>query len=141
MVNKLVVKSRLALIHDHLSQLKRHAEIGKEQFVEDKDKVAAVESYLRRSLEAIFDIGRHILAKNGGIDLAAEYKGIAKGLGEKKIITRELAEALVEMAGYRNRLVHLYHQIQNDELYDILQADMGDIERFVHEIQQFLAKK
>lgn len=141
MVNKLVVQSRLALINDHLSQLRRHAESGKEQFVEDKDKVAAVESYLRRSLEAVFDVGRHILAKNGGTDLAAEYKGIAKGLGEKKIISRETADTLVEMAGYRNRLVHLYLLIQNDELYDILQTDLGDIERFVNEINQFLAKK
>ncbi len=30
----------------------------------DRRNPAAAESYLRRSLEAIFDIGRHILAKS-----------------------------------------------------------------------------
>lgn len=139
MVNKLVIQSRLALINDYLTQLKRYAKITKENFVEDKDKAAAAESYLRRSLKAIFDIGRHIIARNGGTDLATEYKSIAKGLGEKKIISRELADALVEMAGYRNRLVHLYHIIQNDELYEILQSDLDDLEKFVLEINHFLA--
>jgi uncharacterized protein YutE (UPF0331/DUF86 family) len=35
----------------------------KTAFLADRHKIAAAESYLRRALEALFDIGRHILAK------------------------------------------------------------------------------
>jgi len=46
----------------------------------NKINTAAGESFLRRILEAIFDIGRHILAKRGHLDLSSEYKSIVKGL-------------------------------------------------------------
>lgn len=138
MVNKLVVQNRLALMNDCLEQLGRHATSRREDFVGDKDRVAAAESYLRRALEAAFDIGRHILAKSGGADLATEYKAIAKGLGTKGIVSPELATTLLAMAGYRNRLVHLYHLVQEDELFEILQHDLGDLRAFVREIAAFL---
>jgi len=109
-----------------------------ETFVSDKDRVAAAESYLRRALEAIFDVGRHILAKSGGADLATEYKSIAFGLGAKGVISPELAQSLVSMAGYRNRLVHLYHLVQEDELHEILQNDLSDLEAFSREITAFV---
>ena len=118
--------------------MRRLVKTPKEEFVAEEDTVTASESYLRRSLEAIFDIGRHILAKNGGTDLATEYKSIAKGLGYKKIISAHLSEVLIDMAGYRNRLVYLYHVINSDELYDILYNDLGDIEQFIKEIQAYL---
>jgi len=45
---------------------------------------------------------------------------------------------LMEMAGYRNRIVHFYHEITNEELYAILQNDLKDIEQFVSEIGKFI---
>ena len=139
MISKLVVQSRLALINDCLTQLHRLSTLSLETFISDKDRVAAAESYLRRALEAIFDVGRHILAKSGGADLATEYKGIANGLGSKGVISPELAKSLVAMAGYRNRLVHLYHLVQEDELYEILQNDLGDLEAFSREVTAFVS--
>jgi len=138
-ISKLVVQSRLALINDCLTQLHRLSTLSLETFISDKDRVAAAESYLRRALEAIFDVGRHILAKSGGADLATEYKGIANGLGSKGVISPELAKSLVAMAGYRNRLVHLYHLVQEDELYEILQNDLGDLEAFSREVTAFVS--
>lgn len=138
MINKNLIYSRLALTQDYLQQMHRLAALPKESFLENKDTVAAAESYLRRTLEAVFDISRHIVAKSGNTDLAAEYKAIAKALGDKKIITPGLSAVLCEMAGYRNRLVHLYHMIENEELYEILQADLPDIEQFVSEILRYV---
>lgn len=136
-ISKLVVQSRLALINDCLKQLRRLSAVSRVVFVGDIDRVAATESYLRRALEAIFDVGRHILAKSGGADLATEYKSIAYGLGVKGVISPELVKSLVSMAGYRNRMVHLYHLVQEDELYEILQNDLGDLEAFSREVTAF----
>jgi len=140
MINKLLIRNRLALINDYLIQMKRLSKTPKSLFLEDKDLAAAAESYLRRSLEAVFDIGRHIVAKNGGTEMATEYKAIARGLSEKKIISNDLAKSLAEMAGYRNRLVHLYHMIDNEELYGILHNDLGDIKVFLVEINDYINK-
>jgi len=136
-INKPLVLSRLALIADYLVQMQRISKLSKQEFLMQKDTVAAAESYLRRTLEAVFDIGRHIAAKKGGTDLAAEYKGIAKFLADKNIVSRELAGSLVQMAGYRNRLVHLYHLINDEELYEILSNDLSDISRFISDIKRY----
>ena len=88
----------------------------KDEFLQNPHNVAAAESYLRRALEALFDIGRHILARKFAYP-AAEYKEIASGLFEKRILSRKDADLLRQMAGYRNRMVHFYHEISAEELF------------------------
>jgi uncharacterized protein YutE (UPF0331/DUF86 family) len=101
------------------------------------DSPAIAESYLRRSLEAIFDIGRHIIAKTAGKGIV-EYKEIAKNLSKNKVITKALSDRLRLMAGYRNRLVHFYHEVEDKELYLIIKNNLTDIEYFVKQIKTFL---
>ena len=56
------------------------------------------------------------------------------------IVTPSLSEKLVEMAGNRDRLVHLYHMVTDDELYRIVQNNIPDLLRFVREISLYLEK-
>jgi uncharacterized protein YutE (UPF0331/DUF86 family) len=141
MINKTLIGQRLSLILEYYSQLAKFAEKTREEFLADKILVAATESYLRRILESIFDIGRHILAKNTRVDLAQEYKGIAKGLGELKVVNQDLSKKLVQMAGYRNRLVHLYNLVTDEELYHIIKNDLGDIKDFIKCVSDYIAKR
>jgi len=139
MINRLLIQQRLSMIDDFCRELEQLQKMSKEQFLE-KRNTAAAESFLRRSLEAIFDIGRHILAKSGHLDLAGEYKSIAAGLAKQNIITDQLADTLVKMAGYRNRLVHLYHQVTAEELYSIVQQNLADLREFTRQINSCLAR-
>ncbi len=59
----------------------------------------AAESCLRRALEALFDLGRHILAK-GFAEGVTDYKDIAVKLEGHDVITPELGEKMKLMAGY-----------------------------------------
>lgn len=127
----------LRFIETCLQELKPFSEMAKREFLSDKKNPPFVESYLRRSLEAVFDIGRHILAKTYGFR-EIEYKGIAKELGEKEVITKELSGVLQEMAGYRNRIVHFYREVTPEELYDIVVNNLKDLDRFIKEIAAFL---
>jgi uncharacterized protein YutE (UPF0331/DUF86 family) len=140
MLNLILVEQRIALVSGYLSELEKLAATPRQDFLADKVKTAAAESYLRRSLEAIFDAGRHILAKSGHADMAGEYKAIALGLVQQAVVDASLGPALLQMAGYRNRLVHLYNEISDDELYGILGSDLGDIRSFVRQIREFLVK-
>jgi uncharacterized protein YutE (UPF0331/DUF86 family) len=127
----------LSLIQECIVELKKLSMMQKKEFLSDKRNPAAGESYLRRSLEAIFDIGRHLLAKSYGFkDL--EYKKIALELGEKGIVEKEYSRTLMKMAGYRNRMVHLYHEVGPEEIYDILKNHLSDIEQFIEKIAGFL---
>jgi len=108
------------------------------RLADERRNAAAAETFLRRSLEAVFDIGRHILAKTGHGELAQEYKSIARGLGALGAVSGSLAAKLVEMAGYRNRLVHLYWEVTADELYRILQDELDSFVSFVKEVMAYL---
>jgi len=96
-------------------------------FTADTQTAAAAESYLRRSLEALLDLGRHMLAKGFG-EPAAEYKAIATGLERHGVLDAPAARLLRTLAGYRNRMVHFYHELSVDELHDICANQLGDLE-------------
>ena len=96
------------------------------EFLRNRHNVAAAESYLRRSLEALFDIGRHILARKYGLPVV-EYKEIAKRLFEKSVLSADEAEWMRKMAGYRNRMVHFYHEVSAEELHEICLNRLGEI--------------
>jgi uncharacterized protein YutE (UPF0331/DUF86 family) len=113
---------------------------NKEKFLASKHNVAAAESYLRRSLEALFDIGRHILIKRFGTP-ATEYKEIAKGLFEKNILQKEEAGILRKMAGYRNRMVHFYHEISPEELQEICSHHLDEIEMLLGKLTDWVKKE
>jgi uncharacterized protein YutE (UPF0331/DUF86 family) len=97
-------------------------------FQTDSRDVAAAESYLRRALEALLDLGRHVLAK--GLDGGAlEHKQIALALPGAGVVDEECGDTLVEMAGYRDRLTHFYDEVTTAELFDICAHRSADIVR------------
>jgi uncharacterized protein YutE (UPF0331/DUF86 family) len=108
----------------------------KTAFLADRHKIAAAESYLRRALEALFDIGRHILAKRFAYP-ATEYKEIAKGLSDKKVLVEKEAELMRKMAGYRNRMVHFYHEITPEELHEICLYHVNEIKFLADKLVQW----
>ena len=135
-LNIKLIEDRLGFISKAVARLKRLSYLDEQDFLND-DNPAIAESYLRRSLEAIFDIGRHIIAKTAGKGIV-EYKEIASALGDRGVITKQLAERLRLMAGYRNRLVHFYHEVNDKELYLITKSNLADIEDFVKEMRTFM---
>ncbi len=98
-----------------------------DDFTDDPRTVAAAESFLRRSLEALLDLGRHLLAKGFG-EPTSEYKAIPVKLRDAGVLDPDLAALFVEMAGYRNRLTHFYEEVTPQELHRILTQRRGEVE-------------
>lgn len=91
------------------------------------------EHYLRRALEAVFDIAGHIISRYTmpAGKRPSTYKGLALAMAEKKFVSEDFGKiTLVQMAGYRNRMVHFYDEITDQEMYAILQNELSDIETF-----------
>lgn len=107
-------------------------------FTEDPRMVAAGESYLRRALEALLDLGRHVLAKGFGRPVP-EYAAIADALEEEGVLPQERASVLRKMARYRNRMVHFYDEVSPEELYEILTVHRADVETGLTTIETWLS--
>jgi uncharacterized protein YutE (UPF0331/DUF86 family) len=80
-----VVLDRVAWIRGMLDALRRLPASDLDVFLDDERTAAAAESYLRRAIEGLLDLGRHILAKGFGEGLV-EYKEIAAALANRGII-------------------------------------------------------
>lgn len=98
-----------------------------ESFLGDLRTIAAAESYVRRGLEALLDLGRHVLVKGFG-RAVVEYKDIPLQLREVGVLGEREAGLLRDMAGYRNRLVHFYSEVTPQELFYIRSSRLTDIE-------------
>jgi uncharacterized protein YutE (UPF0331/DUF86 family) len=121
-----IISERSAWVRDMLAGLRGLPLASYEEFLADPRNAPAAEYYLRRALEALLDLGRHVLAKGFG-RAPAEYKEIAAALAESGVLDDVMAGKLREMAGFRNRLVHFYDRVSLPELYEICIHDASDI--------------
>jgi uncharacterized protein YutE (UPF0331/DUF86 family) len=131
-IREKVVSERIKWIREMVAGVKSLPQGDFETFRSDPRNVAAAESYLRRGLEALLDLGRHILAKGFGTAVP-EYKEIARELEKLSILSENTASKLRILAGFRNRMVHFYHEITHEELYKISTQELRDIEDVLEE--------
>jgi uncharacterized protein YutE (UPF0331/DUF86 family) len=139
-ISDAVISDRALWVRRMVSSLKALPLQRKQEFLADPRNIAAAESYLRRTLEALFDIGRHILAKGFALP-TSEYKEIAEGLHEKKILSLEEKELLKRMAGYRNRLVHFYHEVGPEELHEVCTLHSDEIIALLNILLKWLRRR
>lgn len=122
-----VVAERIAWVQDMLRSVRKLPLATYEEFCGDPRNLAAAESYLRRALEALLDLGRHILAKGFGVG-GTEYKEIARSLEREGVLSAECAVITRKLAGYRNRMVQFCHEISAQELFEICSLHLQDLE-------------
>lgn len=137
-IDERVVTDKIAVIETMLGSLAGLPKDDLSSFLEDSRTPAAAESFLRRALEALLDLGRHLLAKGFGTPVH-EYAAIADKLREAGVLGDAQAEALRKMAKYRNRMVHFYDEITDDELHDIVTQHLGDFRRILEAISAWIA--
>ena len=114
-------------INDFLQKLNlyviRLREIQKresEDFKNDSMVIAATERIFQLAIESCINISNRILSLeqfNKTVNAPETYADIFRGLYKINIIEEEFSNTLVHMAKFRNRLVHLYWEIEPDELY------------------------
>ncbi len=127
-INKLVSELRKAFTR--LSGLR---ETGKDQFLSSADKIDSVKYNFVVAIEAAIDICNHIVSQNA-FRAPDDYTDCFKVLQEQNIIDEEYLLKLQSMVRFRNRLVHIYWDIDNEKLYEILQNDLPDLELYLKKI-------
>ena len=137
-ISRVVVADKVALVRRMLDGIRSLPLEDLAAFTTDPRMVAAGDSYLRRALEALLDLARHVLAKGFG-RAPAEYGEVARQLGETGVVSPDLAVRLGLMARYRNRMVHFYDEITDAELYQILTKEIGDVENVMVAVTDWVA--
>lgn len=140
MYNEALILERLAIIQKSVKRLKALQEqLSREEFLTNEDAIDIAENRLRRALEALFDLGRHLVVKSG-LGVPADYRSIIEKLKDAQILPADFAQEIIGMAGYRNRLIHEYSKVTPEELYEILEDRLNDLTLFCHYIVSYLEK-
>jgi len=129
---KLVSQMREA--HGHLKRLK---ECERAIFINDPDKIGSAKYHFIVAIEAAIDMCNHLISQNG-YRAPEDYADAFVVLGENRAFEKSFVDELKEMARFRNRLVHIYWQIDENQIYDILQNRLGDFKKFLDQIARFL---
>lgn len=132
------VTAKVELIREMLAGIETLPLASEAEFCADSRMVAAGESFLRRSLAGLLDLGRHVLSKGFG-KVVPDYAAVADELAAQGILPPENAARLRLMARYRNRMVYFYDDVTPGELYGILARERGDVEEILAAIQRWLA--
>jgi uncharacterized protein YutE (UPF0331/DUF86 family) len=135
--NQALIAERIGIIQSSVSRLKKLARTPQEQFCIDEDSVDIAENRLHRALEALFDLGRHLVVKSGA-GVPPDYRSVIEKLKEAQILPIEFAQQITGMAGYRNRLIHEYNKVTPEELYEIIQTRLSDFTIFCKYVVDYL---
>jgi uncharacterized protein YutE (UPF0331/DUF86 family) len=91
----------------NLSILDRLRKYTIDEFVGDPERYGSAERFLHLSIEAINDLGNHMIAdlNLGEVNWQSDIPRI---LFEREYLSRELQDKWIKMIGFKNVLVHKY---------------------------------
>ena len=138
------IKDHLQRLVKYLNALKDIKKHSKEEFLENGILEASSERYLQLSIESCLNIGNRIISLeqfDKEISAPETYADIFRILAKIGVIENEFSDKLVKMAKFRNRLVHIYWDIDKEEMYNIIQTNLGDFEKFIECVIQYYNKK
>lgn len=112
-----------------------------EDFAADKNYFYLASYWLRIAIEGVLTIGTHILSRMPSNGKQKDYTQVILSLVDYDILPQDFAKKIKGMAGYRNRLVHLYWNVSKEEVLNTLQNELSDFQKFIGYIEDFLAKQ
>jgi uncharacterized protein YutE (UPF0331/DUF86 family) len=109
------------------------AMIPDEQFFKDEHKISSVKYNFIAAIEAIIDICNHLISRNK-LRSPEDYADTFAVLCDAGILEKDFSAELMKMARFRNRLVHLYWDVDPKELRFILKTRLSDLDKFLGDI-------
>lgn len=127
------LENKIILINKNLDKLKELKKLSRKDFLADYRNYDSAKYNLQTSIEALIDIGNHIISrKNWGVpETNADTFRI---LAEKDVISKNKLSDFVAMSRFRNMVVHLYQEIDEEEIYRIIENNLEDFTYYIKRI-------
>lgn len=128
LVDRDVFDRRLARLEQLLRDLRAlSGRASRDAFLRDRGLQAQAERWLHLAVECVLDLANHLIADRGW-RTPTTYRETFAVLREQDVIDDELAQALAGWAGLRNVLVHLYLEVDQTRIWQILTRDLDQLE-------------
>ncbi|MGA2929026.1 MAG: DUF86 domain-containing protein [Solirubrobacteraceae bacterium] len=97
------------------------------------DQAFAGRYLVQASAQAAIDVASHVIASSGW-RAPNDFRDAFTVLEEQQVIDAELAERMRALAGLRNRLVHLYADVDDRLVHSSLPEGLDDLSRYAQAI-------
>lgn len=132
-VDKQRLEDKIYFVKKNLKKLYELKKEAKENFISDYRIFDSAKYNLQVSIEALIDIGNHIISREN-FELPATNADTFRILVKENIISKEKLKSYIAMAKFRNMVVHLYEEIDEEEIYNIVQNHLDDFEYFIKRV-------
>ncbi len=139
MVDQILVERIIADIKSNINALRKAEDVSWEVYKTDMRSRRFVERTLHILVEAIIDVGQHIISDDK-LREPISYRDTFAVLAENKIIRTENLKTYEKMAAFRNLIVHYYERIDDEVVFGIFQRNLNDFDLFASEIVEYLSK-
>lgn len=133
MVDKVIIKRKISFMDQKLKKLNTIKLMERQDFLASFQAVDAAKYNLQVCIEAMLDISNHLVAR--------ERWGIPKSAVEairllihNGVLAEEMEPSLRQMVKFRRRIVYLYQDVSDVEIYRILQENLTDLAAFMRAV-------
>jgi uncharacterized protein YutE (UPF0331/DUF86 family) len=138
------ILEQLRLLKLYIRYLKEISKLEKDKFVDDFLLKGGAERYLQLAIECCINIGNRLLSViqiTTPVKVPETYADIFREMALLGIIPKDFLDTILNMVRFRNRIVHMYWDIDPAQLYDILQQHLIDFEVFMKHVIDYLNKE
>lgn len=125
--------SQLKFLDKYIRNLEEAAKAPQDKYLNDTFLQGATERFLQLAIETCINIGNRVLAleqKRQLLNVPETYAEIFENLAKIGFIPDEFAASLINMARFRNLLVHMYWEIDPEKVYGLLANGIKDLRLF-----------
>jgi len=121
----------------YLGHLRALAQLSRTELLADAGRLGGAKYYLQVAVECCIDAANHLIASQNW-RVPKNHADSFAVLAENDVISAEFQRTARQMVGMRNRLVHLYWEVDDGTVYSTLQNNLEDFERFKLAVYAYL---
>jgi uncharacterized protein YutE (UPF0331/DUF86 family) len=129
LVDKALIGRKLERAESYLKQIRMKKDPGITLFVKDSDLQSIILFNLIQAIQSCIDMGSHIISDSEW-ETPSTQAEIFEILASNKVITKALAKKMIQMVGFRNRIVHEYEKTDMKIVHTVWKKHIADMESF-----------
>ncbi|MEN2974188.1 MAG: DUF86 domain-containing protein [Candidatus Caldarchaeales archaeon] len=134
------IRRILIQLNEDVEDLETLLSKGLDEMLQDRYLTKAFERVMQTSIKGVIDLLRHIIS-GLNLGIAEYYKDYVEICRDKRVISHEMAEKILELIPLRHSLVHRYRELNYEKLWNSANTIVEIIPRLREEIRDYLKRE
>lgn len=137
-VNQEYLLEQFSLIEEYLRRARGIASRPSKDYLDDPYAIDASVRELIVLFETCHNIAKHLISRNDWRAPTSKAEAF-EVLGERGVLPEDLVEKFQDASRFRNLAIYQTAMVKDEVIYQILQENLGDFERFLAFVARWLS--